>query len=157
MRKKSPIHNVVDRVNKNTTGIFKRDSELIVTLPATIASVVKSNRIYLSEFVIAKVKGKIVGLNSHPEITDRLLCKIPSNLSNPMEILEDTRLGNKYLFININPLNEIVVEVSRYDSGKTEINTIHLINKNELKRLEQKFPVIYSSGETPGFSHTCVP
>ncbi len=77
----SVIRNLIDRVNANTTGIFKRDSELIVTLSPHVASVIKSNRIYLSN---------------------------------------------------------------------------HLINEEELKRLEHKFPVVFSSGETPNFSHACL-
>lgn len=156
-KKNSPIHSLVKRVNENTTGIFKRDSELIVVLPYKIAKFIRSNYVNLSEFIIAKVKGKIEGIAGHPEIMDEIFFKIPFSLSYPREILEDTRLNKKYLFININPLNEIVVEISRFDSGKTEINTIHLINPNELKRLEQKFPVVYSSGGTPGFPHTCAP
>ncbi len=159
MRKKnsSPIFDLLNRVNRNTSGIFKRESELIITLPPVIANVIKSNRIYLSEFIIAKVKGLIIGINGHPEITDNLFLKIPNNLSRPREILEDNRNNTKYLFINIEPLSEIVVEICRFESGKTEINTIHLINENELKRLESKFPVVFSSGGTPSLPHSCIP
>lgn len=155
--KSSVIFDLVDRVNRNTTGLFKRESELVVVLPLLISNIIKSDKIYLSEFIIAKVKGRIYGQNGHPEITDKMFLDIPYNLSHPREILEDNRNNKKYLFININPLSEIVVEISRFDSGKTEINTIHIINPQELKRLESKFPVVFSSGETPGFSHTCVP
>jgi hypothetical protein len=80
-RKKSPIEDQIDRINKNTTGIFKRDKE--------------------------------------------------------------------YLFININPIHQIVVEIERRSSGLTEINTIFDSTPKELKRLEDKLPTIFSSGETP--------
>lgn len=143
------INEIVERVNRNKTGIFKRDSELIVILPDTIAEVIGSYHIYISEFIIAKVKGLIKNNAGHSEITDDILSNIPHNLSFPKEILQDTRQNKKYLFINIKPLHEIVVEISRNNSGKSEINTIHLINYKELKRLEHKFPVVYSSGETP--------
>lgn len=156
MKNKSTINDLIKRVNKNKTGIFKRDSELIAVLPDKIAVVIGDSKIYISEFIIAKVKGKISELIGHLEITDTILLKIPYNLSFPMEILQDTRSSKKYLFINIDPLHEIVVEISRYDSRKTEINTIHIIDYKELKRLEHKFPVVYSSGESPNFSHTCL-
>lgn len=156
MSKKSPIYDLVDRVNKNTTGIFKRDSELVVTLPAVIANVIKNNRIYLSEFIVAKIKGLIKGNSGHKEITDHVLFDIPKNLSKPREIIEDTRGNKKYLFININPLHTVVVEISRANWGKTEINTIYPLDSKELKRLENKFPVVFSSGETPNLSHTCL-
>ncbi len=147
----SKIKNLVDRVNKNRTGIFKRESELIVTLPPLIANVIKSNRVYLSEFVIAKVKGRIRDFSGHPNITDTILSRIPINLSKPFKIIEDTRHTNKkeYLFINIEPIHQIVVEIERKSTGLTEINTIFDSTENELKRLEGKLPTIFSSGETP--------
>ena len=120
------IQKLIESVNIINTGIFKRGPEKIVTLP------------------------------SHPEISDEILLKIPINLSFPKEILEDTRTIKKYIFISIDPLHEIVVEICRKDSGKSEINTVHLINSQELKRLENKFPVVYSSGETP-ISRICAP
>lgn len=143
------MHDLLKRVNENSTGIFKRDSELIVILPETIAKIIGDNQIYLSEFIIAKVKGKLEEFDGHPEITDDIFSKIPSNLSCPKEILKDIRHNRKYLFIGFDPLHEIVVEIYRKDSGKTEINTIHLITSKKLKRLEHKFPVVYSSGGTP--------
>lgn len=155
--KTSWIRDLVKRVNRNKTGIFKRDSELISILPNNIAIIIGDNKIYISEFIIAKIKGLIENIVGHLEISDEVLFKIPESLSYPEEILQDTRKNKKYLFININPLNEIVVEISRYESGKSEINTIHLINPGELKRLEDKFPVVYSSGGTPGFPHSCIP
>jgi hypothetical protein len=151
------ISDLIKRVNINASGVFRRDSELIAILPSPIANIIKSKNIYLSEFVVAKVKGKILGFDGHPEITDEMFVMIPDKMSNPIEILEDTRSSKKYLFINIDPLSQIVVEVSRIESNKTEINTVHRINLQELKRLENKFPVVFSSGETPGLSHACIP
>ncbi len=143
------IQRLVKSVNDNATGIFERNSRKIVTLPNAIASVIGSKEIYISEFIIAKIKGKIRNLPNHPEISDEVLLKIPISLSFPEEILQDTRTIKKYIFISIDPLHEIVVEICRKNSGKSEINTIHLINPQELKRLENKFPIVYSSGETP--------
>jgi hypothetical protein len=143
------IEDILKRVNKNTTGIFERSSELIVTVPQEISRIIGDDEIHLSEFIVAKVRGFIRDKVGHPEITDEIFLKIPQNLSNPKEILQDIRASKKYLFINVNPLHEIVVEIFRRESGKTEINTIHIINTQELKRLEHKFPVVYSSGGTP--------
>ena len=147
----SQINEIVERVNRNKTGIFKRDSELIVILPDTIAEVIGSYHIYISEFIIAKVKGKIKVYKGHPKITDEVLYKIPKNLSDPNEILKDIRKEEKreYLFINVDPLHQIVVEVERKPSGLSEINTIFDSDFNELKRLEGKLPTVYSSGDTP--------
>lgn len=147
----SQINKIVERVNKNKTGIFKRDSELIVVLPDIIAEVIGSYHIYISEFIIAKVKGKIKGYKGHPRITDEVLYKIPKSLSDPNKILKDIRKEEKreYLFINVDPLHQIVVEVGRKPNGLNEINTIFDSDSNELKRLEGKLPTVYSSGETP--------
>ncbi len=145
MKKKSSIHDLIDRVNKNTIGIYKRDSELIVTLPAVIANIIKSNRIYLSEFVIAKVKGLIKTNEGHPEITDKIFKQLPKSLSNPFRIYEDNRTPNrdKYIFIKIDPNHQIVVEVCRPDSGKTEINTIIPLNLKKRKQLEKNLKAVF--------------
>lgn len=144
------IQNLIIRVNENTTGFFRRESELIALLPHDIAIIIGDSSVYLSEFIIAKIKGKIKEKIGHPEITDELLLRVPDSLSNPVKILEDNRNTKKYLFINIEPIHEIVVEICRKESHKTEINTIHLIGLPELQRLERKFPVVYSSsGGTP--------
>lgn len=150
------IQNLIRRVNANKTGIFRRDSELIAILPKEIASVIGDDKIHISEFIVAKIKGRINELNNHPEITNQMFLRIPRSLSQPFKILKDTRNREKYLFINNNPLHEIVVEISRNNSDKSEINTMHIIDSRELKRLEHKFPAVYSSGETPNFSHACL-
>ena len=143
------INTQINSVNNNQSGIYRRESELIVVLPLKLANIIGTDSIYMSEFIIAKIKGKIKNIEGHKEITDLILSKVPESLSSPLEIIQDTRYDKKYLFVNIDPLHEIVVEISRNFSFKSEINTIHLINVQELKRLERKFPVVYSSGETP--------
>ncbi len=94
--------------------------------------------------------GLVVGLVGHPEITRCILEKLPENLGNPIRILKDTRSDRKYLFIHSDPLHQVVVEIARKETGKTEVNTIHLTNPDKLKKLEHKFPTVFSSGETPG-------
>ncbi len=147
---------LLERVNKNRSGIFNKESEVIAILPEEIALIMGDTKINISEFIIAKIKGFIKKNIGHNEITDSLFCMIPNNLCNPKKILQDTRSNKKYLFISVNPLHEIVVEISRNNLDKSEINTIHLINYNELRRLEIYFPVVFSSGGTPGFPHTCI-
>ena len=141
------MENLIERVNKNTTGIFKRDSELIVTLPKIISVVIGDNKIYISEFIIAKVKGKIKELGGHPEITDEIFEMLPISLSKPNIIYEDNRVmdRNKYIFIKIDPAHQIVVQVCRPDSGKTEINTIIPLNYKKRKQLEKNLKAVFTS------------
>lgn len=142
---------LIEQVNKNTTGIFDRVPKLIILLPGNISDIIGDNKIYLSEFIIAKVKGKIKNLKGHPKITDEILYQLPRNLSKPYKILKDIRQKQKeeYLFINIDPLHQIVIEITRKESGLTEINSIFDTTPQELKRLEGKLPTVFSSGETP--------
>lgn len=69
-REELDIHKLIKKVDENTTGIFERTPELIVLLPEMIAKIIGSSKIYLSEFIVAKVKGRIKGFNGHPEITN---------------------------------------------------------------------------------------
>lgn len=143
------IADILERVNNNKSGIYERKPELVVVLPEKIALIIGDKKVHISEFIIAKIMGRIKNIIGHPEITDEIFRKIPENVISPDLILKDTRTDKKYLFIGLNPMHEIVVEVSREESGLTEINTIHKILSDELKRLGNKFPVVYSSGETP--------
>ncbi len=145
------MDDLIKRVNNNTTGIYNRDPEPIAILPLNISQIIGDMVIYISEFIIAKVKGKIPTLIGHPKITDEILLSIPENLCHPLKIILDTRKKTRkeYLFINLDPLHQIVVEVERRPNGLTEINTIFDTTFGELKRLEAKLPTVYSSGETP--------
>jgi hypothetical protein len=145
------VEDLIKSVNDNRSGIFKRDPELIVVLPNSIAGIIGDDKIYLSEFIIAKIKGKIEGYEGHPKITDEVFLKIPQSLSYPYKILQDNRRKKRkeYLFINTDPLHQIVVEVERRPGGLTEINTIFESTFGELKRLEGILPTVFSSGETP--------
>lgn len=136
------IEKLLSVVNKNTNGIFSSIPEPIIILNKNLSEIIGDNIVYLSEFVIAKIKGKVPELNSHVEITDDIFLLLPTLLQSPQEILKDTRALDKYLFIICNPFIEVVIEVRRIESNKTEINTLHKINIEELKRLERKFPVV---------------
>ena len=135
------ISDIILRVN-NKKGLFSKIPEPISMANSRISNIIGDDAIYISEFVIAKIKGRIKELNSHLEITDEIIKSIPYLINVPQEILRDTRSNKKYLFIISNPFLEIVIEVKRIESSKTEINTIHKINIEELKRLERKFPVV---------------
>lgn len=130
--------------------LFSREPQCIAILPKHIATIVGDTEVYLSEFIIAKVMGLVGGLVGHPEVTRSILERLPENLEHPVKIFRDIRSQKKYLFIHADPLHQVVVEIARKESGRTEINTIHLINPDKLKKLEHKFPTVFSSGETPG-------
>ena len=138
----SDIKSMLENINANKDGHFSKDPEPIAILNERISLLIRDTVIHLSEFVIAKVKGKIPALNYHPEITDDIFISLPSIIQYPQQVLKDTRASGKYLFIIESPFIEVVIEVRRIDSGKTEINTLHKITIEELKRLERKFPVV---------------
>ena len=147
------IKDILEKVESNSTGIYPKTPVLIVVLNPEIAGIIGDRFIHISEFVIAKVKGLIPELDGHPEITDELFIKLPVLITHPFKILRDTRADRKFLFITVSPQTEIVIEVRRFESGLTEINTFHKVEIDELKRLERKFPVVYSeSAETPSSS-----
>lgn len=147
------IEELLIKVEENKTGTYSKVPVLVAVLDEEIGSIIGDEFVHISEFVIAKIKGLIPELDGHKEITDDLFIKLPKLLEKPFEILIDTRANRKFLFITISPRTEIVIEVRRFESGITEINTFHLVGIDELKRLERKFPVVYSeSAETPSSS-----
>ena len=79
------IDDLLDRVNSNATGIFSRIPEVIVILDSELARRIGDERIHISEFIIAKVKGLIPTLGGHPEITDETFKRLPLNLLNPIK------------------------------------------------------------------------
>jgi hypothetical protein len=135
----SNIRDIVIRVNSNSTNIFSRVPEPIVVLESGISRIIGDDHVHISEFIVAKIKGLIPGLDGHPEITDDIFHRLPSNISNPLRIAVDKRSLNKYLFIAEKPAHLIVIEVKRAESGKTEINTVYRIDRKEQRRLD-KFP-----------------
>lgn len=135
----SDIRNILDRVNSNTSGIFSRIPEPIYIPNKQISRVIGNEAVHISEFIIAKIKGLIPTLNSHPEITDEIFCRLPQSLCNPASIIRDTRSVKKYMFVIEKPLHLIVIGIKRIESGKTEINTIYRIDRDEQRRLN-KFP-----------------
>ena len=141
------IQNILERVDRNTSGIFSKVPEPIFALPPDVSDLVEDTVVHISEFIIAKVQGKIGFNKGHPEITPEILLSIPNTLCKPSKIYEDKRTLNrtKYLFICNIPLHQIVVEIRRMETGKTEINTIFDMRNSELKRLEGKLPTIFSS------------
>ncbi|MDO8430373.1 MAG: hypothetical protein Q7S72_00060 [Candidatus Taylorbacteria bacterium] len=136
------IQSLLDNVRDNKSGIFSNKPHLVVILNKQLSVLIGDEKIHLSEFVIAKIKGRIAELQGHPEIMDGIFLLLPIFIQHPQEILRDTRAKDKYLFIISNPFVEVVIEVRRIESGKTEINTMHKLNIQELKRLERKFPVV---------------
>lgn len=141
------IHKLIDNVNQNNTGIYNRSPELIARLPIKISRIIGSKDVYISEFIIAKIKGKINELDGHPEISDEILERLPKSLSRPYKIYEDNRTPNrdKYIFINMDPAHQIVVEIHRPESGKTEINTIIPLNSKKRKQLEKNLKAVFTS------------
>lgn len=136
---------LLDGVNRNKSGIFNKESELIAILPKEIAKIVGDNEIHISEFIIAKIKGLINGNNGHPKITDDIFIKLPESISNPFKIYEDNRVlhRNKYIFIKLDPDHQIIVEISRPESGKTEINTVIPLVLRKRKQLEKNLKAVF--------------
>lgn len=132
------VTDILDRVDGNTTGTFDKTPHVVTTLPEKIADVVGDKQVHLSDFVVAKVKGLISTIKGHPEVTNDMFAKIPDNLSDPSKILSDPRTDGrtKYLFLGDNPTHQIVVELYRPESGKTEINTIIPMGDRSIKQLE---------------------
>jgi competence protein ComEC len=143
------ISRILTRVKKNNTGTFDRNPELVATLPPHIAETISEDKVYISEFIIAKIKGFVHRYPGHPEISDEVFKKVHYVLIDPDKILVDNRIlgKTKYIFENINPLLLVVIEIRRKETGKTEINTIYTPKIKELKRLEGKLPVFYQSVE----------
>ena len=127
-----------------------RVPEPIAILRPEISDIIGDTHIHISEFIIAKIQGKIKGRKGHPEITDEIFIRLPHNLNEPIKIHVDTRSAQKYIFVASSPTHVIVVETQRKESGVTEINTLYRVDKKEQKRLE-KFPTAYCppSGGTP--------
>lgn len=141
------IESLVERVNTNKTGIFNRDPELIATLSDNISLVIGDEKIYISEFIIAKIKGFIRNNEGHPEIDDSIFLNLPHSLSYPFEIYEDKRVVGKckYIFIKLDPAHQIIVEILRAESGKTEINTIIPLNNKKRKQLKKNLRAVFTS------------
>ena len=55
------MYDIIQRVNNNKTGIYNRNPELIAIIGIEISSIIGDSHIHISEFIVAKVKGKIVG------------------------------------------------------------------------------------------------
>lgn len=143
------ISRILTGVKKNKTGIFDRNPELVATLPPHIAGIISEENIYISEFIIAKIKGLVHRYPGHPEISDEVFKKVNNALIDLDKILVDNRIlgRKKYIFKSLNPLLLVVIEIKRKETGKTEINTIYTPKIKELKRLEGKLPVFYQSVE----------
>ena len=142
----SIIKNILNRVDSNKIGIFSKTPEPIVILNNRISKIVGDNTVYITEFIIAKIKGKIITNKGHPEITDDIFCSIPQTLNTPHGIYLDNRVidRTKYLFVNFSPPHHIVIEIRRIETGKTEINSIIPLGRKTLKQLENKFQAVYS-------------
>lgn len=141
----SGINNMLVSVEINQTGVFSRIPQAIAVLNDELSDILGDRIVYISEFIIAKIKGKIPKLNGHPEITDEMFLAIPYDVIDPVKVLRDKSSDSKYLFIARNGKRVIVIEVKRHESGLTEISTIYPIGKKEQRRLE-KFPIAYCPG-----------
>ncbi|MEK7095653.1 MAG: hypothetical protein AAB917_03265 [Patescibacteria group bacterium] len=142
----SKIRDILDRVERNKTHIFSKEPEMIVVLNQNISSIITDNNVHISEFIVAKIKGRIRNNRGHSEINQKIFLSIPNTLNNPSRIYIDHRKTerNKYLFVSLKPSHQIVVEVKRIESGKTEINSIIPLGKRTLKQLGNKFQAVYS-------------
>src|SRR5882724_4357709 len=89
------IENILDDLVRNTSGIFSRTPLPIFVLPLKISNIVGDDIIHISEFVIAKVQGRMGFNKGHPEITREIFLTIPDTLSEPFKIHEDKRMVDR--------------------------------------------------------------
>lgn len=146
------IRRLITSVERSKTGMFEKKPICIGTLSVHLASIVKDDRIHLSEFVVAKIKGRIKGFHGHPNLTNEILLRIPNTLRFPCRVYHDNRVEGrmKYLFVGKDPKHIVAVEVRRREYGLTVINTVFDTFDSELKRLEARLPVVHDHvGGTP--------
>lgn len=127
---------LIININKDKNR-FSHDLVFCVEISHTIFKNIEDGKVYISEFVIAKILGYLHHLKGHPEVTKDFLLELPYFLSNPIKILKkETRPKELYIICG-EPTHRVVLEIKR-NNNKTEINTIHRIRESTLKKLEEK-------------------
>jgi hypothetical protein len=98
---------------------------------------IDDRKVYISEFVVAKILGYVHHLKGHPKVTREFLLQLPQFLSNPIKILQKESRPKELYIICGKPTHRVVLEIKR-NNNRTEINTIHRIRESTLKKLEEK-------------------
>ncbi len=145
------ISNILKRVNSlGKNHIFDKNSHKITCIRDPIASILGARTVYLSDFIVAKIKGFVPGLTGHREVTDSLFKRIPKTLNHPYKIFRDFREPNrdKKIFVELDPVHKIVVEL-RIENRRAEINTIIPASSATIKKLkpERGYELLYSRPE----------
>ena len=135
----------LERIEGDTSGLFSKELKLAVILRPTISDIIGDNEIYISEFIVAKIRGKTRGNAGHPEITDEIFLNVPYTLNHPFVIYQDPRKAGKtkFIFIEVDKNHQIIVEICRIETGKSEINTIIPIGERTLKQLGGKLQAVF--------------
>lgn len=117
--------------------LFSKELILVCKVTKDIQDKIGDSEIYISEFVVAKIKGFIPKLEGHPEVNNEFFLDLPSLLNNPLEILIENSNRKKRYVICGEPTHRVILEIKR-QNNKTEINTIHPIRQSALERMEKK-------------------
>jgi hypothetical protein len=116
---------------------YSKELTLVCSLNDQLSRRIGDDKVFISEFVVAKILGYLKHLQGHPEVTKDFLFQLPEFLVKPKEILMRTDRSRERYVICGEKDHRVVLEIER--GGKyTEINTIHLIREENLKKLEGK-------------------
>lgn len=127
---------LIENVNPGK-DIYSKELFLVCELTEAIAIKIGDDKIFVSEFVIAKIMDYIPTIAGHPEVTKDFLLNLPKLLNSPTEILKDTKEDSKVFIICGKPKYRVVLEIKR-KNYRTEINTIHKIRESTLRKLKSK-------------------
>lgn len=116
---------------------YSKSLVLVCSFSQELSRRIGDNEVYVSEFIVAKIMGYIKHLQGHPEVGNKFLLQLPRLLKKPKKILmRNDRPRERYVICG-KENHRVVLEISR--RGRfTEINTIHLIRDDNLRKLEDK-------------------
>lgn len=116
---------------------YSRDLIRVCVFSGEIAQRLGDHEVHISEFIVAKILGYVDYLRGHPEVTKMFLIKLPVLLLKPKQILmRDDRPSERYIICGERN-HRVVLEIKR-NGIVTEINTIHLLREENLRKLEKK-------------------
>lgn len=137
------IERILLQVRENVDGYYSRLPVEVARLHPKLGFGPLISRVHLSEFVIAKIMGRIPDFLGHDDWKDVDFVAVPHLLKNPAIVLRDSRSNSKYLHIDASESRRlIVVEVERRPSGHTSINTMYRIDPAEYKRLCKRHKIM---------------
>ncbi len=126
------LKNISPNKNKYSHELIR-----VCVFDKSISRRIGDRRVYISEFVLAKILGYVKHLNGHPDVDLKFLLELPRFLKDPNEVLMRTDRPKERYVICGNPSHRVVLGIKR-NNNVTEINTIHRIRESTLNRLRVK-------------------